>query len=91
VLDSAVPVSTPLSGAVGDALLWSGIRYVFYYEIALMFGCASLPGTDPDQLAMRSPISTIIILHRPSCGRGRSRSVMSYAADRPGASIPSAR
>jgi L-ornithine Nalpha-acyltransferase len=34
-------------------LLWSGIAaYVFYYEITLMFGCASLPGTDPDALAM---------------------------------------
>ena len=30
-------------------LLWSGIAaYVFHYDIALMFGCASLPGTDPD-------------------------------------------
>jgi L-ornithine Nalpha-acyltransferase len=34
-------------------LLWSGIAaYVFHYEIALMFGCASLPGTEPDQLAV---------------------------------------
>jgi L-ornithine Nalpha-acyltransferase len=33
-------------------LLWGGIAaYVFHYEIALMFGCASLPGTDPDALA----------------------------------------
>ena len=33
-------------------LLWSGIAaYVFHYEIKLMFGCASLPGIDPDQLA----------------------------------------
>jgi putative hemolysin len=33
-------------------LLWAGIAaYVFHYEIALMFGCASLPGTDPDALA----------------------------------------
>lgn len=30
-------------------LLWSGIAaYVFKHEITLMFGCASLPGTDPD-------------------------------------------
>jgi L-ornithine Nalpha-acyltransferase len=37
-------------------LLWSGIAaYVFHYEIALMFGCASLPGTDPDRLA--APLS----------------------------------
>jgi L-ornithine Nalpha-acyltransferase len=34
-------------------LLWSGIAsYVFYYDIAVMFGCASLPGTDPDALAV---------------------------------------
>jgi L-ornithine Nalpha-acyltransferase len=37
-------------------LLWSGIAaYVFYYDIALMFGCASLPGTDPEALA--APLS----------------------------------
>jgi L-ornithine Nalpha-acyltransferase len=34
-------------------LLWRGIAaYVFHYNIALMFGCASLPGTDPDALAL---------------------------------------
>jgi L-ornithine Nalpha-acyltransferase len=33
-------------------LLWGGIAaYVFHYDIALMFGCASLPGTDPEALA----------------------------------------
>jgi putative hemolysin len=33
-------------------LLWGGIAaYVFHYKIDLMFGCASLPGTDPDRLA----------------------------------------
>ena len=33
-------------------LLWSGIAaYVFLHKIDLMFGCASLPGTDPDALA----------------------------------------
>jgi L-ornithine Nalpha-acyltransferase len=32
-------------------LLWRGIAaYVFHYQIDLMFGCASLPGTDPDML-----------------------------------------
>jgi putative hemolysin len=37
-------------------LLWSGIAaYVFHYDIELMFGCASLPGTDPDELA--APLS----------------------------------
>jgi L-ornithine Nalpha-acyltransferase len=43
-------------------LLWSGIAaYVFHYEIALMFGCASLPGTDPDQLA--APLSYLYHHH----------------------------
>jgi putative hemolysin len=33
-------------------LLWGGIAaYVFKHEIALLFGCASLPGTDLDALA----------------------------------------
>jgi putative hemolysin len=33
-------------------LLWSGIAaYVFHYKIDLMFGCASLHGTDPGALA----------------------------------------
>ena len=33
-------------------LLWRGIAaYVFMHQIELMFGCASLPGTDPDALA----------------------------------------
>jgi putative hemolysin len=33
-------------------LLWRGIAaYVFLHGIDLMFGCASLPGTDPDALA----------------------------------------
>ncbi|MDR3532781.1 MAG: GNAT family N-acetyltransferase [Rhodopila sp.] len=34
-------------------LLWRGIAaYVFQHKIELMFGCASLPGTDPDALAL---------------------------------------
>ncbi len=34
-------------------LLWRGIAaYVFHHGIELMFGCASLPGTDPDALAV---------------------------------------
>ncbi len=33
-------------------LLWRGLAaYVFHHQIDLMFGCASLPGTDPDVLA----------------------------------------
>ena len=43
-------------------LLWGGIAaYVFHYEIALMFGCASLPGTDPDALAV--PLSYLRHAH----------------------------
>ena len=37
---------------VAMQLLWRGIAaYVFHYQIDLMFGCASLPGNDPDALA----------------------------------------
>jgi putative hemolysin len=43
-------------------LLWSGIAtYVAHYNIALMFGCASLPGTDPDALAV--PLSYLYYHH----------------------------
>lgn len=43
-------------------LLWSGIAaYVFHYGIALMFGCASLRGTDPDALA--EPLSYLHHCH----------------------------
>lgn len=54
-------------------LLWSGIAaYVFHYDIALMFGCASLPGTDPDALAM--PLSYLYHHHRaPPTLRPRAR------------------
>jgi putative hemolysin len=34
-------------------LLWRGIAaYIFQHKIELMFGCASLPGTNPDSLAL---------------------------------------
>jgi putative hemolysin len=54
-------------------LLWSGIAaYVFHYDIALMFGCASLPGTDPDALAM--PLSFLHHHHQaPAALRPRAR------------------
>jgi putative hemolysin len=43
-------------------LLWSGIAaYVSHYDIALMFGCASLPGTDPEALA--GPLSYLYYHH----------------------------
>jgi putative hemolysin len=43
-------------------LLWSGIAaYVFHHDIALMFGCASLSGTDLDALA--APLSYLYHRH----------------------------
>ncbi|HEV7370149.1 GNAT family N-acetyltransferase [Arenibaculum sp.] len=43
-------------------LLWRGIAaYVFQHDIALMFGCASLPGTDPGALAL--PLSYLYYHH----------------------------
>ena len=43
-------------------LLWRGISaYVFQNHIALMFGCASLPGTDPEALAL--PLSYLYYHH----------------------------
>ena len=53
-------------------LLWSGIAaYVFHYDIILMFGCASLPGTDPD--ALSTPLSYLHRYHlAPSALRPRA-------------------
>lgn len=43
-------------------LLWRGIAaYVFHHDIALMFGCASLPGIDPEALAV--PLSYLYYHH----------------------------
>lgn len=43
-------------------LLWGGIAaYVSHYDIDVMFGCASLPGTDPDALA--APLSYLYHHH----------------------------
>ena len=43
-------------------LLWRGIaEYVFAYDIDVMFGCASLPGTDPEPHAM--PLSYLYHRH----------------------------
>jgi L-ornithine Nalpha-acyltransferase len=48
-------------------LLWSGIAaYVYHHEIALMFGCASLPGTNPDVLA--APLSYLHHYHLAPVG-----------------------
>lgn len=46
-------VDVPYRSRAVMQLLWRGIAaYVFQHKIALMFGCASLPGTDPDALAL---------------------------------------
>lgn len=43
-------------------LLWRGLAaYVFRHDITLLFGCASLPGTDPEQLAL--PLSYLYHYH----------------------------
>ncbi len=43
-------------------LLWRGIAaYVFHHDISLMFGCASLHGTDPSALAV--PLSYLYHFH----------------------------
>lgn len=43
-------------------LLWRGIAlYVVQYDIRIMFGCASLPGTDPSALAL--PLSYLYYHH----------------------------
>ena len=43
-------------------LLWQAIAaYVFRHDIEVMFGCASLPGTDPDALAL--PLSYLYQYH----------------------------
>lgn len=43
-------------------LLWRGIAaYVFHHDIKLMFGCASLHGTDPSKLAL--PLSYLHHYH----------------------------
>jgi L-ornithine Nalpha-acyltransferase len=45
-------VDAPYRSRAVMQLLWRGIAaYVFQNKIELMFGCASLPGTDPDALA----------------------------------------
>jgi len=45
-------VDTKYRGRAVMQLLWRGIAaYVFHFQIDLLFGCASLAGTDPDALA----------------------------------------
>ncbi len=43
-------------------MLWTGLgAYIHHYDIVLMFGCASLPGTDPSKLAV--PLSFLYHNH----------------------------
>lgn len=43
-------------------LLWRAIAaYVFHYDVALMFGCASIPGTDPREMGL--PLSYLYHNH----------------------------
>jgi putative hemolysin len=55
-------------------LLWRGLSaYIFRHNIALMFGCASLPGTDPKALAV--PLSYLYHHHLAPPGlRPKARS-----------------
>lgn len=49
------------TGAVMQ-ILWKGLAaYIFQHDIRLMFGCASLPGTDPQALAV--PLSYLYYDH----------------------------
>jgi putative hemolysin len=49
-------------------LLWRGVvRYLDCYAIDVMFGCGSLPGTDPDALAL--PLSYLHHFHRAPEGQ----------------------
>jgi putative hemolysin len=60
-------------------LLWRGIAaYVFHYGIDLMFGCASLPGTDPDVLA---PELTYLYTHHLAPESIRPRALESRYVD----------
>ena len=63
-------------------LLWRGIAaYVFKHRIDLMFGCASLPGTDPDALA--APLSYLWHNHlAPPALRPRALPALHVPMDR---------
>lgn len=62
-------------------LLLRGIGlYVFYYDVVLMFGCASLAGVDPDALAL--PLSYLYHRHlAPSALRPRALAERYQAMD----------
>lgn len=55
-------VDTAYRNKLTMQLLWRGIAaYVFHHDIKLMFGCASLHGTDPQKLAL--PLSYLHHYH----------------------------
>ena len=67
-------------------LLWQAIaEYVFHYDITLMFGCASLPGRKPEDLAL--PLSYLYHHHlappelRPKALPGRYVDMRRVAPD----------
>jgi putative hemolysin len=63
-------------------LLWRGVMvFVARFSIDTMFGCASLPGTDPDALAL--PLSYLHYFHpMPEATRVRARSELHVAMNR---------
>ena len=65
-------VDTEFRSRSSMQLLWRGIAsYVNHYDIKLMFGCASLPGTDPAKLAR--PLSYLHYNHlAPEAIRARA-------------------
>jgi putative hemolysin len=75
---------TDVSARTGPAakLMWRGISaYVFHHNIEVMFGCASLPGVDPDALAV--PLSYLHHFHRAPDGlRARAVADRYVAMDR---------
>ncbi len=47
--------------------------YAYHYNIQVMFGCASIPGTDRRSMRWRCRISTTIIWRRRRFACGPSR------------------
>ena len=45
---------------------WQSIQHIFRYDIVVMFGCASMPGTDPQALAR--PLSYLYHYHLEAAG-----------------------
>ncbi len=67
-----VPVFSDARNTATMQMLWRGIAlYAHHYDIRIMFGCPSTPGTDPQPCHWRCPIFTTTILRRPRYGRVR--------------------